>query len=80
MSAPTTEQPRRARWLSERARVAALTRDRAPDDPDLIDARRQLRYLRLHEHIDKILESAPPLTDEQRDALASLLAPVRRAG
>lgn len=56
-----------------RARVAALSRDRLPDDPDLLDARRTLRAESLAEHIAKVVAEAPPLTTEQRDRLALLL-------
>ncbi len=60
-------------WTHERARVASLTRSRTPDDPELADARRNLRAERLAEHIRKAVDSAPPLTAEQRDRLAVLL-------
>jgi hypothetical protein len=56
-----------------RARIAALSRDRQPDDPDLIEARRNLRALRLEEHVAKVVASAPPLTAEQRDRIAAIL-------
>lgn len=60
-------------WTTERARVASLTRSRKPDDPDLIEARRNLRALRLVEHVQKALADAPPLTNEQRETVARLL-------
>ena len=60
-------------WTHERARVASLTRSRTADDPDLVDARRNLRAERLAEHIRLTVEAAPPLTAEQRDRLALLL-------
>lgn len=63
-------------WTSDRARVASLSRDRSPDDPALIDARRALKASRLEEYIKKTVDDAPPLTDEQRSRLASLLRPV----
>lgn len=55
------------------SRIAALSRSRAADDPDLLDARRSLRAERLAEHIARVVAEAPPLTDEQRDELAVLL-------
>jgi hypothetical protein len=64
----------------ERARIAALSRDRQPDDPKLVEARRNLHAARLKQHIEKTLAAAPPLTDEQRCRLAELLRPVRRLG
>ena len=61
--------------LHQRARIGALSRSRTDDDPELVDARRNLAELRLAEHIEKVLAAAPPLTDEQRTALAELLRP-----
>lgn len=58
---------------SHRARIAALSRDRQADDPDLLDARRDLRASRLAEHIQRAVSAAPPLTDTQRHRLAELL-------
>lgn len=56
-----------------RARIAALSRDRSSDDPDLVDARRDLRAANLEQYIERTLAEAPPLTDEQIDKLAVLL-------
>lgn len=55
------------------ARVGALSRSRQQGDPELIDARRDLRAAGLAEHIAKVVAEAPPLTAEQRDRLAVLL-------
>lgn len=65
-------------WTHERARVAALSRcvksgERAPDDPELQDAKRNLRALRLEDHVQKVIAEAPPLTPEQRDRIAVIL-------
>jgi hypothetical protein len=60
-------------WTSERARVASLTRSRAPDDPDLLAARRNLRAARAEDYVRKLVAAAPPLSIEQRDRLAVLL-------
>lgn len=56
-----------------RARVAALSRSRTPNDPDLLDAKRVLRAERLAEYIQRTVDEAPPLTPEQRDRRALLL-------
>lgn len=56
-----------------RARVAALSRDRAPDDPDLLAARQSLKALRLEEHVRKALAEAPRPTDNQLARIAALL-------
>lgn len=60
-------------WTHERARIASLTRSRAADDPDLIDARRNLRAERLALYITETVDLAPALTAAQRDRLALLL-------
>lgn len=57
----------------ERARVAALSRSRTPDDPELVAARRDLTAATLAEHIRRVVDTAPPLTDDQRTRLADLL-------
>jgi len=60
-------------WTHERARIASLSRSRTPDDPELVDARRNLRAERLADYITKTVDAAPPLTPAQRDRLALLL-------
>lgn len=60
-------------WTEARARVAALSRSRTPDDPELVNARRALRAARLENQIRGTLAVTPPLTDEQRDHLAALI-------
>lgn len=57
----------------KRAQVAALSRDREKDDPELVEARRDLCALSLTEHVQRVLSKAPPLTNEQRDNIAALL-------
>ena len=60
-------------WTHERARVASLTRSRTADDPDLLDARRNLKAERLADYIRRTVDAAPPLSPAQRDKLALLL-------
>lgn len=60
-------------WTHHRAKVAALSRDRSPQDPALLDARRNLKASRLEDYIRRTVDEAPPLTSEQRDRLAVLL-------
>lgn len=60
-------------WTAERARVASLTRSRPADDPDLVEARRNLRAERLAKAISETVNAAPALTDDQRTRLALLL-------
>lgn len=60
-------------WTHYRARVATLSRSRASDDPELIEARRNLRAARLADHIEKALADAPPLSEQQLSQIARLL-------
>lgn len=60
-------------WTQDRARVAALSRTRTRDDPDLVSARQTLKAERLAEHVAKVLAEAPPLSDGQRERIAALL-------
>lgn len=60
-------------WTHHRGRIAALTRSRAADDPELIAARQGLKAARLEDYIRRTVDAAPPLTAEQRDRLALLL-------
>jgi hypothetical protein len=57
----------------DRARVAALTRHREPDDPDLDEARRDLAAERLTEAVRRAVATAPPLSAEQIEKLRGLL-------
>ncbi len=56
-----------------RARIAALTRDRAPDDPELVCAHDEFKTQRLADHVDRVLADWPPLSDVQLDRIAALL-------
>lgn len=60
-------------WTEHRARVASLSRSRKPDDPDLLEARRNLRAARLADYVARTVAEAPPLTAEQRERVALLL-------
>lgn len=55
-----------------RAKIAALSRSRTPDDPELVDARRDLAAATLYEHVQKVLAKAPDLTPEQKTAIRAL--------
>lgn len=60
-------------WTHERARVASLTRSRTADDPDLLEARRNLHAARLEDYIHRTLAASPPLTSTQRARLRDIL-------
>ena len=53
-------------------RVAAAKTNRSPELPRL---KRDLAALRIENYVRKIVDAAPPLTDEQRDRIAGLLRP-----
>lgn len=58
-----------------RARLAGLTKHR-PDDATTLDtARRDLKAATAEQYIRRLVDTAPPLTSEQRTRLASLLVP-----
>lgn len=56
-----------------RATLASRTARFGPGHPDTVDARRDFVAERLAAHIREVVDAAPPLTGEQRAALASLL-------
>ena len=60
-------------WRHLRGRVASLSRDRSPNDPELLDAKRRLRALSLEEHVAAKVAEFPPLSDAQRARIATLL-------
>lgn len=74
---PTTDDTKS--WQHYRARIASLSRDRDADDPELAEARLNLRAARLAEHVRKVVDQAPPLTPAQRDRIAALLNAPRTA-
>ncbi len=65
-----------ARSPALRVAVARAGHAAANGDPDRIEqTRRDLAAERLASYITKVVDTAPPLTDEQRDKLALLLRP-----
>lgn len=61
-------------WKSDRATLGYLASQQVPGtDPRVIDAKRRMREGLLAEHIARVVNEAPPLTQEQRDRLAVLL-------
>lgn len=62
-------------WTQDRARVAALSRSRPVNDPDLVHARQSLRANRLEAYVARVVAEAPALTPEQLDRVAVLLRP-----
>lgn len=62
-------------WTHHRAKVASLSRVRSADDPDLVEARRDLKASRLEATAREAAESLPPLTDEQACRIAAIICP-----
>jgi hypothetical protein len=62
-------------WRHSRGRIAALSRSRSADDPELLAARRDLRAARLADHVREAVAGWPPLSDKQRSEIAALLRP-----
>lgn len=56
-----------------RAQVARRSQSYPPDHPHLVEARRDLAAARAEDYIRKLVDTFPPLSDEQRDRLALLL-------
>lgn len=65
---------------SLKGQVASLTRSRRSDDPELIQARQELRVAVLAQHVRRAVEALPPLTDEQVARVAALLRPSVEVG
>jgi ribosomal protein L4 len=57
---------------TDRARVAALRRHR-PNDPKTHELAAKFKAERLAQHISRVVDSAPPLSQAQKDRLAVLL-------
>ncbi len=61
-------------WTHHRATIGALRRNGRPaDDPDVLNAQRDLRAAKLADHIKRVVDASPRLTTDQRDRLALLL-------
>jgi hypothetical protein len=73
MSAKLDNSPPES-WAHERARIGSLSRSRAADDPELIEARRNLRAIRLKEYVERAISEAPALTEEQIARVAAILS------
>ena len=61
---------------TDRARVAAMRRHR-PNDPKTDELAAEFKADRLAQHIRRVVDSAPPLSQAQKDRLAVLLQPPR---
>ena len=73
MSFRDTAIPGTPRLADLQAALARFCRAHPDDTAGADEIRRELRTARAAEYISKIVDSAPPLTAEQRDRLAALL-------
>jgi hypothetical protein len=55
------------------ARYAALCRDRAPDDPELIAARRAFVFERFTGQVAEFVADFPPLSEAQLQRIGNML-------
>lgn len=62
-----------------RAQIAAEHRRTVRDPARIAELRGQLRETQLAEHIRRVVDAAPPLTQEQLQRLALLLVPATDA-
>lgn len=67
MAAPSAES------RHHRARIAALSRDRAPDDPEIVSARRLHDYSRLSDQAAKVVADWPTPPPEVLEKVAAIL-------
>lgn len=59
-------------WTKTRSQIAVIKK-RDPN-ADVTELRRQLKAERLEEHVRKVVEAAPPLSEAQADRIAALLS------
>lgn len=67
------------RWTQHRSRLANLSRQLPPDDPAVVEERREMRAAYLDEYVQAYVAEAPQLTSEQRDRIAVALRSGRGA-
>ncbi|TNH24068.1 hypothetical protein FHG89_25675 [Micromonospora orduensis] len=64
-----------ASFRSKRAAYASHKRHHGADHPTTQAASQEMREAALARHISRLVDAAPPLTEEQRARLAGLLRP-----
>ena len=57
-----------------RAKYGGLIRDRAPDDPELVDTKHAMQAEALVAAVEKAMRKAPPMTDDLRQRIIGLLS------
>lgn len=66
--------------LTPSRRRNALLRYRSADDPVVVEATKEMRAARLEQFIREAVDTAPPLSREQRTKLALLLTAEQAGG
>jgi hypothetical protein len=61
--------------FSRRNRLNAMQRHHGRDDPRVVEMRREVAADAIARYVRKVVDEAPPLTADQRDAIAALLRP-----
>lgn len=67
-------------WRHQRARIAGLTSKYGPDEPEVIEAQRELKLMRLTAAIAEATSGPDRLTRTQRQQLAEILVGVVKRG
>ncbi|NUL43753.1 hypothetical protein F7P69_00865 [Cellulosimicrobium funkei] len=62
-------------WQHARAHIARLSQTHPKDHPEIVAARQALKTMRLEEHVRGVVDSWPPLSDEQKARVGALLRP-----
>lgn len=65
-------------WTKTRSEIAHTLKKNP--SADVTELRRRMKAERAAEYIQTVVDAWPPLTDEQRTALAELLKPIRIGG
>lgn len=73
-------QDQRAEVDHFKGKVGALPPSRTDADPELVEARRNLKAAHLASDVERAVNAFPPLTDEQLSSIALLLRPVIGGG
>lgn len=56
-------------------KLAISTRYKGENHPDTVEARRDWAFTNIREHVQKIVDAAPPLTPSQRARISAALIP-----
>lgn len=74
MSQDTAPRAKRSRHTPAHGRLARLSQDRPPGDPDLVAAQREVAAIKAERIIRDVVEQAPPLAPDVRARLAEILS------